>query len=258
MKTCAIIIRRDCGFFSDFLTALNGMMWAEANGFEPWVDWRNRWYNDGDENLFDRWFHQPAPTRPPDQTFQNVTPAQYFPAIYAGGGRMEPDYFAALQPAADYIRRHGTVDAPKETMPGRLGAYKRGTDHGYHGPILSDDEIVSGIRAEWETGRHLDIFFTSDEQTVVDRVLREFPEAFTSQSFRSPDGRPIHSGGFTPASRGLLALNVLNDALSLAACEHLLLVRSNVSTFALLCAMQRPDFGPGNFRFLDKHVVFRD
>ena len=59
-KRHKLVVRRDCGFFSDFLTILAGIMYFIDNEIDYHIDWKNSLYPtvNPNDNLFDLFFNQ--------------------------------------------------------------------------------------------------------------------------------------------------------------------------------------------------------
>jgi len=70
-----IFIRRNAGFFSDFLTCLAGIKFCHDHEMDFYVDWKNDNYPTLNENnLFDEFFFQKKLERHPNLLFNNLTP----------------------------------------------------------------------------------------------------------------------------------------------------------------------------------------
>ena len=80
MGTYKINMRHNCGFFSDFLTIIAGIMYCHDNGFEFYIDWKNQYYNKNNYgNLFDKYFYQKTTEDMDfDNVFQTLTPYKYY------------------------------------------------------------------------------------------------------------------------------------------------------------------------------------
>jgi len=82
-----LIINRNEGFFSDFLTLLAGIMYFNDNNQKFNVEWFNYMYSDlSNENLYDKFFKQVYDIEPITSTFINLTPyGYYFPEAIGNG-----------------------------------------------------------------------------------------------------------------------------------------------------------------------------
>jgi hypothetical protein len=259
MSAARIIIRRNCGFFSDFFTALNGAMWCAGQGMAWHVDWRSRWYNDGEENLWDRYFWQPPFAEPCSTTYENVTPAGYFLMQFFCHCPGEAEFMAAFSPTVAFLKATPILASPAVRECGAgfdaadtLGVYHRGTDRD-HVPIVPSDEVMRCIKAELRARDWKRILFCTEDQRHLDRARAEFGDLIVAtDSFRSPDSRAVHCGNVATCPKSELARDVLRDALWLSQCPRILAVQSNVVNFSVAVALQRPAFGVADLVLMDK------
>jgi hypothetical protein len=130
-----------------------------------------------------------------------------------------------------------------------LGIHKRGTDHGNHGPIKSDEFFLNEINETYKNNHFDNIFLITDDERSLEFFKRELGESLiTTDSYTSYS--PIHYGHNVDVE--ILSRQVMRDAFYLSQCDYKLVTRSNVSTFTLLCNLNQDDF-----KFLDNDIKYR-
>lgn len=262
--TQTIICTQSYGFFADFITLLQGVRWVVEQGDTPYVRWANfRYQNTANVNLFDRYFHQVGNWMG-GKIWQDLTPAGRFPYIFKGPGLSNEEYLAFFQPYVDVMKRLDMLASPymldfdASPVDGKVvGFHKRGTDRAEAGQPTTDDEWVGHITKAFNDGYEKALCIT-DQESSLRRFKSEFGDRIIStDSYRSPDDQPIHLYhiGEIP-DRLKLADDVMRDAVMLSRCSYMMLSRSNVTLFALICAMHRENFGTNDFTFVDRHRVF--
>jgi hypothetical protein len=160
-----IYIKRDLGFFSDFLTILAGIKYCYDNDHDFYVDWRNPLYQtENESNLFDKFFFQERINRQPDIFYNNLTPYGY-QFINISNESSQQELFNFFKPFSDLIKNLNILNTNFfKKIPNYfenkkvLGFHKRGTDHGIHGEIISDEYFSSKIDKDLNNYHYDNIF----------------------------------------------------------------------------------------------------
>lgn len=258
MTNSKIIIRREgCGFFSDFLTALAGIMYCKDNKSNVYIDWQSNMYEGDNKNLFDSYFKN---TGTPDVKFDieylNMTPYGHY---FEANKRTESAiYNMQLKPSV-YLKDLDILDNPfikninlKSTfgIGGKvLGLHKRGTDLHMHGEILSDVDALKFVNEEFRRNSYEKIFLTTDDENSFKFFQDELgDDMIYNNSLRVSGDIGVHFSGFDKKE---VARNVITDAVMLSQCDFKLLTKSNISTFANISNLDR-----NNFRYTDINIYY--
>jgi hypothetical protein len=260
------VYNRNCGFFSDFLTCLAGIMYCYDNGVESYVDWRSNLYSPTNElgeceyNLFDKYFYQENNNLDDNTNFNTVhnliTPyGFYFP--YAHGHINPKSIYSSLYHPSFLMKELKILESDfflgldKNFFGDKkvLGVHKRGTDHGNHGPIKSNEFFLDEINLNYKNQHFDKIFLITDDNNSLEFFKRELGDDLIITDSHTSD-RALHYG----QNFGLevIAQQVIRDSYYLSQCDYKLITRSNVSTFTLLCNLNENDF-----KFLDNDIKYR-
>jgi hypothetical protein len=258
-----ILINRNEGFFSDFLTALVGIMYSHDTNKDFYVDWRSHLYSsDSEKNLFNEFFYQKSTEKDPyDETYNNITPYGYYFPKHIGFTTNE-QFYSLYKAPSKILHELNILNSPFINSINRnifnnykvLGVHKRGTDHGYHGNLLLKEYYKQKIDYHLDKFNYDKIFLITDEVDSVDYFKNIYKDMLiTTNSFRSPNQTPIHRYSYKEIPyREKLAYDVLRDAIMLSLCNFKLVSKSNVSTFSLLCNLNIDDF-----EYIDNTIEYR-
>ena len=254
-----IMIRRNCGFFSDFLTSLAGIKYCYDNNIDFHVDWKCSLYPTiNDTNLFDEFFFQEKIEREPDFIYDNLTPYGYqFTDVW--NESCHEKLYQFYKPFADLLTNLNILNTPfinsipKNIFEGIrvLGFHKRGTDHAAHGAILSDEAVLQKIKEELNTNPYDKILMITDDLNSLNFFQKQFGNVLiTTDCMKCGDHTGVHLLQDNPY-RHLLAAQVVADAMLLSFTDKKLITKSNVSTFSALCNLK-----PDNFIYIDKGINY--
>lgn len=248
-----LIEHRDVGFFSGInriIGALVSLKRRNINIKNISVNWKNRLYQKGEENLFEKYI---APTPDYETGAISLLAADWVGDVM--GAFMDAktsqlcndvlndiNYFQSQQ----YIER-----LSKATVhPNSLGVLMRGTDHAQHGTILNPNYYIQNIDKKLSTGKFSTIFVATDEVKNIQILRSRYGDLLTFNEgiLRSTNGMPIHLSGYSDKSK--LAEDVLLDSISLSNCSDLLVTSSNISHFAIYARY------PREFTYIDRHITY--
>jgi hypothetical protein len=256
------IHQRNCGFFSDFLMMLSAVYYVRNEMFNDFhIDWRNTLYSSNNENIYDKYFYQ-----------HNNEESNYVGIVnnFTGYNNLfgnhplhedvsEIEIYRSLSYGNFLIYNYGMLegeffkDFNKNYFKGQkvLGVHRRGTDHGSHGALMSDVVYLNEINREFRTNSYDKIFLITDQLSSFEFFKKEFGDSLiTTNSTMSDSSCGVHYRGDVNPEK--IANDVLTDAYLLSLTDYKLITRSNVSTFSLLCNLQKD-----NFRLIDKHIFYR-
>lgn len=253
-----LIINRNCGFFSDFLTLLAGIMYFNDNNQKFNVEWVNYMYSDLlNENLYDKFFKQVYDIEPVTSTFINLTPYGYYFPEAIGNGLDELTILNNLKKPSQTLIDLKLTDniifnnIDKNYFKGlkTLGVQKRGTDHSIHGALLSDEVILSNINDEFKHNSYDKIYLMTDDNNSLNFFKKELGDTLIhTESRRGDSNVGLHFSNLPNKSK--LAEEVIIDSILLSLTDFKLVSRSNVSTFSLLYNLNE------NFKYMDKHIHY--
>lgn len=256
---------RRCGFFSDFLTCLAGIMYCYDNGYNFYVDWRSELYSPkdhrgcGEYNLFDKYFYQEYNNLSDEHSYDFIhnlhTPyGYYFPIAYC---HINPkSVYSALYHPSYLLKELEILNSEffsklnKNYFQGKkvLGVHKRGTDHGLHGTIIPDEKYIDEINSIYKYNNFDKIFLITDDERSFNFFTKELgDDMISTDSFRSSHAIHLTSN---PGVE-VIAEQVIRDSFILSQTDYKLITRSNVSAFSLLCNLQHD-----NFKFLDDDIIY--
>jgi len=253
-----IILSHNCGFFSDFLTGLAGIMYCYDNGFNFFVDWKNKKYSTNpNDNLFDKYFFQElSGSEKFGRFYSTITPYRYY--FHAMKNFTNEEIYNFLKKPSDVLtglkilhNSHFT-DIECEIFKNKkiLGVHKRGTDHSLHGEKLDDTYILNEINKELKKNSYDNVFLITDDMRSYDFFSQELGSFLIStDSYKSYSDTGIHFEGIIDGHR--LATEVIRDSYLLSKTDYKLISRSNVSLFSLICNLNKD-----NFRYIDNHVTY--
>lgn len=260
MKTKPIhklVVRRDCGFFSDFLTILAGIMYFEDNDIDYYIDWKNNLYSSHslNQNLFDDFFCQKINDNESfDFVHLNTTPYGYFfPEII--NLRSENDIFDFLLKPSLILKNKivlnksflDNIDNNFFQSKKVLGIHRRATDHWVHGLIESDECFINHLEQELNKNKYDNIFLITDDLNFLELMKNKYGEflLFTN-SIKVTGSTGIHHR--SDSDKTNLANEVMRDAILLSQTYHKILTKSNVSTFSNLFNLKKK-----SFTYIDKN-----
>lgn len=254
-----LTIRHNCGFFSDLLTTVAGIMYCHDNNLDFHVDWRNSHYNFNNEcNLFDKYFYQNS-KNDSDCVFEHHTRTPYgyyFHAMHNFNNREIVDF---LRPASYLIKEYDLLNNENfnnvnfEIFNNKkiLGVHRRGTDHFNHGILLSDEYVLNEINEEFKKNSYDKIFLITDDINSFNFFEREIGnDLITTNSIKTNSRLGVHRQGGIDGHK--LATDIITDSYLLSKTSFKLITRSNVSTFSLLCNLNEH-----NFKYIDNHITYR-
>lgn len=253
-----IILSHNCGFFSDFLTGLAGIMYCYDNGFNFFVEWKNKKYSSNpNDNLFDKYFFQELDgSEKFEVLYRTITPYRYY--FHAMKNFTNGDIYKFLKKPSELltelnILNNGHFTNIKSEMFSNkkiLGIHKRGTDHSLHGKKLDDVYILNEINDELKKNSYDNVFLITDDMRSFDFFSRELGSfLITTDSYKSYLDTGIHFENSVNGHR--LATEVIRDSYLLSKTTYKLISRSNVSLFSLLCNLDKE-----NFRYIDNHITY--
>ena len=139
--------RNCCGFFSDFLTILAGIMYFKDNNQKFFIEWNNKLYSNNEhENLYTKFFKQIYELENIENEYSDKTPyGYYFPEAVSNGLGNKKIYDNLKKPSdilkeLDITNSETFNNIDKNYFGGMkvLGVHRRVTDHYLHGVIIPD------------------------------------------------------------------------------------------------------------------------
>jgi hypothetical protein len=255
-----INLRHNCGFFSDFLTGLAGIMYCVDNNHNFYVDWRNSFYNHQNEcNLFDKYFYQDLNDNEHfTTTYNTLTPYNYYFAIaeHYDNKKMVEFLKKPSEILKDYKILNNdhfkSIDTKIFDEYKILGIHKRGTDHYVHGTIISDIEVLNCVNEEFRKNSYDKIFLITDDLDSFNFFTSELGDNLitTNSTKITSNNLGLHTNFSSDGHT--LSTDVIRDSYLLSKTKFKLITKSNVSTFTLLCNLEED-----NFKYIDKHINYR-
>jgi len=258
-KNHKIIIRRDCGFFSDFLTSLAGIMYCYDNNHNFHVDWMSNLYltKDGG-NLFDHYFNNQINSDVNfDVVHNNVTPySYYYPKIVELN--TENEIYDFLLPSHNLIHNLkiikpeiiNKIQTDLFLNKKVLGVHKRGTDHYLHGQTRKNEEVMDYINNEFKKNSYDNVFLITDDNNSLTFFKNELGDTLIhTNSTRVIGSSGVHTSGVVDKYK--IAEEVMTDAILLSLTDFKLLTKSNVSTFTNIYNLKKD-----TFEYMDKFVKY--
>ncbi len=258
-KNHKITIRRNCGFFSDFLTSLAGIMYCNDNNHNAYVDWKSDLYlTESNDNLFDTYFKNQIDSNSDFSVDHlNVTPyGFYYPEIVRKN--TEKDIYDFLLPSNKLIKDLDILNSDfingiqKELFSNKkvLGVHKRGTDHYLHGINKTNHEVMGFINNEFKNNNYDNVFLITDDLNSFEFFKSELGDSLIYTESTKVNG---HNGVHTTnnVNRYKIAEEVITDAILLSLTDFKLLTKSNVSTFSNICNLEKD-----TFTYMDKFVNY--
>lgn len=252
-----ILLHRNCGFFSDFLTGLAGIMYCVDNNHNFYVEWSNNYYNHMNSgNLFDKYFNQDLTgSESFNHVYHEITPYGYY---FPFNNKTNQELFDMFKHPSDILKEYNilnnehfnSIDTSIIDNHNVLGLHKRGTDHSGHGPIMSDIDVLSLLNDEFKKNSYDKIFLITDDLKSFDFYKKELGDTLiTTNSVKIDSQLGIHT---SYASDGhTMATDVIRDSYLLSKTKFKLITKSNVSSFSLLCNLD-----VDNWRYIDDHVFY--
>jgi len=257
IKIHKIFLNRNCGFFSDFLTIIAGIMYCKRNNIPYVVDWQNNIYGNCDENLFDKYFNQNKYNYEVINIYNNVTPLGYYFPDHVNFKTNKEFYNHYLEPSI-LLKELNILDnklfhniepvfGPNQKV---LGVHKRGTDHSGHGEILYDDIFFEYIDTYLEKENFDKVFLITDDTNSLESFYNKYGNMLLfTDSYKNGDNRGVHS--LSGLDKEKLSLDVIRDAYLLSMTDFKIVTKSNVSTFSLLCNLKED-----NFIYIDNQISY--
>ena len=252
-----LVVRRNCGLFSDFLTILAGIMYFEDTNVDYYIDWQNDLYSSQslNKNLFDDFFYQKTSCSEYfDATHINTTPyGHYFPEII--NLRSEDDIFDFLLKPSLVLKNNivfnekiiNKIDTHLFKNQKILGVHRRATDHGVHGIIESDEYVINCIEQELNKNQYDKLFLITDDFNFFEFMKNKYGNFLLfTDSIKVTGSTGIHFR--SDLDKTNLAYDVMRDAILLAQTHHKILTKSNVSTFANILNLKK-----NSFTYIDKN-----
>ena len=185
-----------------------------------------------------------------DNVFQTLTPYKYYFSA-------NDNYNTLLKPSKilhDYNILNNefftSIDTSELNSNKVLGVHRRGTDHYLHGFLLNDEYYFKEINEEFKKNNYDKILLITDDENSYNNFLSEFGETLiTTNSTKTKSLTGLHKENLTDGD--VLSKDVLLDSYLLSKTDYKIITRSNVSTFSLLCNLQKD-----NFRYIDSHITY--
>jgi hypothetical protein len=253
-----LYVNRNCGFFSDFLTILAGIMYFHDTNEKFHINWVNSLYSDDiNENLYSKFFNQVYEIDSIQNEYLNVTPYGYYFPEAIGSGLNESKIYENLKKPS-HILKHLNItnnqvfnEINTDYFNGLkvLGVQRRGTDHGVHGEILSDVFFLNEINEEFRKNSYDKVFVITDDINSLNFLKNELGDSLLYNDItRNNTKSGLHFLNLPNKSK--LPYEVILDSVLLSLTDYKLITRSNVSTFSLLYNLNE------NFKYLDSHIRY--
>jgi hypothetical protein len=253
-----IRIRRNLGFFSDFITCLTAIKYCYDNNIDFHVDWKNDLYPTlNEKNLYDEFFYQKNNSDASNLFFDNLTPYGYLfnSVMNIHSEKMLYDFY---KPFSDLIVELNMLNTEFfKKIPNYfenkkiLGVHKRGTDHGIHGHILSDIEFSMKIENELSQNHYDNIFFITDDNDSLLFFKKRYGKFLIhTDAIKSAGHIGVHVIR-NEENMHKLARQAVMDAYILSMTDKKIVTKSNVSTFSILCNLKKD-----NFIYIDKNINY--
>jgi hypothetical protein len=225
------------------------------------IDWRTSLYSSNNENIYDKYFYQ---HNDENCNYNNViTNLTGYNAIFANHVLHEDvseiEIYRSLSYGNFLMYNYGLLEGEFFKNFDRnyfgdqkiLGIHRRGTDHGHHGQLMSDITYLNEINREFKTNNYDKIFLITDQLSSFEFFKKELGNSLiTTDSTMSDSSCGVHYRHDVSPEK--IAYDALRDSYLLSLTDYKLVTRSNLSTFALLCNLQKD-----NFRLIDKHIFYR-
>ncbi|MGB8468314.1 MAG: hypothetical protein WCE21_04875 [Candidatus Babeliales bacterium] len=236
-----VIGSRSAGFFSDFLLALNHLIWCERNNITPIVYWDHNslYYSPkGYHHATNAWeyYFEPVSTVPynPKEIIHNGYSAPDNTTIITGKGNFTAHFLPEVrqevyQLMQKYIHVKSVVQKKvdafyKKHMEGKptVGVHIRRTDN-YISIHVGLEEYIKRLQ---DFPNHQILVCTDDYQALAYMKEKFGKRVIYCNVYRSHDGSPVHHHG--KHSKPLLGEEILMEVLLLARCDLFVHAISNV------------------------------
>ncbi len=225
------------GFFSLFIQAINGILFAKHFGLDPWINFGGINYlfsdpGEKDANFWNYYFLQDSPPSAEhivaNRLFETYPLRIWHRTLLRKMNKegiaelnFRPEVKQLLDKSASQVRSRST-----------LGIHWRGTDHHLEVPPAPLARLQRLIRKKL---KHYDqLFVATDEQNVLEVLQQEFGgKVVHSGATRSASGQAVHRDPGMKNKRQL-GLEVIKDVYTMAHCKEVILTHSNVSYAVLL------------------------
>ncbi len=253
--------RENCGFFSEFLGAIQNISWCDQEGKKAVIYWDNKslYYEpNGFNNSHNAW----------EYYFEPISDAKYEPGNKINRVYETPSGFGI--PYKDYShmeelrsKMHAVIKKHIKIKPYVLdvvnnfynknmknciviGIHLRGTDKKFEAKPINPLAVINKAKEYAQsakkiaTQKQIKFLVASDEQRLINFAKKNLNGNVIvyAQAMRSADGKPVH---YTHANNKVekgyfanLGRDVLVEALLLAQCDFFVHTRSNVSTAVIL------------------------
>jgi len=248
---CLIHQSRAVGFFSSFnaiVASLKTMRDRGVQGFN--VKWYNPLYQSTPDNLFDIYFYSQDQL----ENFDEVHPATTLNSDM-NTPILQREVFDSLHQTLAYFGYFNNKifkQCKKAGIDntGALGVHVRGTDHHEHGELLKLDYYFAIIDEELKSETYNHLYLMTDENRIVDAFRDKYGDFLKINTgiTRSSSNVAIHYNQNPSPEK--LVLDVMTDAISLAACAKIIVTASNVSAYSL---MVNPYI---KYKQIDTHIAY--
>jgi len=249
---CLIHQSRAVGFFSSFNAIAASLKTMRDRGIQDFnIKWYNALYQSTPDNLFDIYFYNQTPL----ENFDEVHPATTLNSDI-NSPIIQRDPLIKLHKALthfDYFNNKIFKQCKEAGVDnvGALGVHVRGTDHHEHGELLKLEYYFTIIDEELVSQTYNHLYLMTDETRIVDAFRDKYGDfvKINTGITRSSSTTAIHYSQNPFPEK--LVLDVMTDAISLAACEKIIVTASNVAGYSL---MVNPYI---KYRQIDTHIVYR-
>ncbi len=248
------------GLFSEFFTILSGIEYCINTGNNFYITWINELYSNSSENIFNKYFYQKTDkTEYFDENYKFTTPyGQKFSVEIKNSRQNKLELHNVLENYSKVIRTSGLLDSDfirsietnyfQDTKV--LGVHKRGTDHSFHGEILSDEYFFEKIEIELNENQYEKIFLITDDLDSYKNFIEKYgSKLITTDSIKSCDNLGVHFS--KQDDREKLAQDVIIDSILLSQTNKKIVTQSNVSYFSILYNLNYD-----NYEFIDNHIKY--
>ncbi len=240
------------GFFSSFVSVVNSLMWAEANGKTPVIYWDEKsLFHNGSGNSWEYYFEPVSSLsyHPREGlALWDACPAPDSIHLFSSFLKNVDEFHGTLRAKAKqtidrFIRvlPHITEKVNRfyqERMTGKtnIGIHFRGTDFS---PQWKVKEMVASqcIAAAKEAAKRypgeVQFFIATDDEALLAYAKKQLPRVIHCDSQRSVNGQPIHRKG-SGFDRRLLGEELLIEGLLLTKCDYFVHSHSSVPIAVML------------------------
>jgi hypothetical protein len=249
------------GLFSEFFTILSGIEYCMNTGNNFYITWINELYSNSSENIFNKYFHQKTNENEYfHEKYEITTPyGQKFSIDIQNCWQNKLELHNVFETYSKVIKKSNLLDSDfiksieTNYFQGDkvLGVHKRGTDHSFHGEILSDEYFFEKIEMELNENQYEKIFLITDDLESYNNFSEKYGgKLITTDSIKSRDGLGVHYSGQN--NREKLARDVIRDSILLSQTNKKIVTQSNVAYFSILYNLTYD-----NYEFIDNHIKYK-